>query len=594
MFLFKEDKKNIIENKWIIFLSFFALGLLGYFYALNGDFIGDDIGRILENAELNSLKTALSGELRDRPLLMFSVWLDKTLFGLSPFFMRLENLVFHAGVGTQLYLLINEFLKNLKKVIPPEFIFLLCALFIVHPLHNQTITMVIQRGVLFSSFAALISIRHFLKYLNELSLQSLYLSCLFLILGMLSKQNIIFIPFFYLFILFGVYRKSKINFNWTVGGIMAPLIIPVFFYFISGANIQKAEMTISPLSYFLVQTQVLFVYLKLMILPVGLKFSYDFYPPTHIFPNVFWIYFSIHVFLFSFIYKALKESWARLWFISIYLAFLPETGFFPIMHLAFEHRTYIPMLFIFIFLSVLFSSLDEQKQKKICTFFPIIIILFLGLNQLRNREIKNINEWKLHTLEHSVSGHAINFKFSTDLMAAGYSKQLKNIITKYDELYPDIAIYRILDEIYQYYIGDKSNIHIANAALLLANTELPSNQRVYINAFFLKMLGGPEVSLEEHLVLEDLLSRQHKIFFQNKEQYKIYTGYYQSETPTLVLALDNNLQLKAKYYFQYLKMRAILKYYYAKPDGELKELITLELKKDPSNKTLIRLREMAE
>jgi len=585
---------RVSNSRPLVFFFLFTFAFLSYFYVLGGDFIGDDIGRILESPDFistgwTSLFHALTGELRDRPLLMFSLWLDKVFFHHDPFFMRLENLFLLAGIGLQLFSLQLELFKN-RTTTNTLTAFVLSLVFVLHPLHSQSVTMIIQRGILFSSFFALISLRLVLKYFSSADFKQLFFSFLFLVLGFLSKPNIIFLPF--LFIAYGFIFHSHEKRKLQIISILflSTLLIPVYFYFVSRANIQHKEMTVSPLAYFLTQTQVLFVYLRLMMFPVGLKFAYDFTPPENLISNIFWIYLLVHISFFTIVCIKLKDTSLRFWFASIYLAFLPESGFFPIMHLAFEHRTFLPMIFVFIFLSQLQDRKDLIHAKKILIFLSALAVVFISLNQLRNREIKDVNQWKLHTLRNSNTLHAVNFKFSIDLMESGRLNELKPVLENYDRLYPDVPLYGLLHDIYAFYSQGKSKEGEEKIANWLAGMDLPVNQRQYINFFFLKTLGKTKRGLDDQLLLEDILSRQQKIFHADKEAYKIFLDYYRAVVPSLIAELKrqnrNSIQL--------LKMKTILQFYYGQKDGELNKEIRAELAKNPENKVLIRLKEMTE
>lgn len=591
---------RVVSSRPLIFFLFFALSFISYFYVLGGDFIGDDIGRILESPDFSSsgwaaLLQALTGELRDRPLLMASLWLDKVLFHHEPFFMRLENLLLLSGIGLQLFSLqLDLFKDNFKDHKTVKFntlvAFVLSLIFVLHPLHSQSVTMIIQRGILFSSLFALISLRHFLNYFSSSNIKQIVISFFFLILGFLSKPNIIFLPFLFIGYGFIFHRKEKKKLTIISILFLSTLLIPVYFYFISRANIQHKEMTVSPLAYFLTQTQVLFVYLRLMMFPVGLKFAYDFTPPENLISNIYWVYLLVHLSIFTFIFIKLKDTFLRFWFVSIYMAFLPESGFFPIMHLAFEHRTFLPMIFIFIFLSQLQVRKNLLSEKTIVLTLPLAVFAFLGLNQIRNKEIREVNHWKLHTLQNSQTVHAVNFKFSIDLMEAGQLTDLKPILLNYNRLYPDVPLYGLLHDIFEFYSQGKSKEGADKIGNWLASMDLPSNQRQYINYFFLKTLGKTKRGLEDQLLLEEIFSRQQKIFFADKESYKLFLDYYRSATPALIAELKqlnkNSLQL--------LKMKAILQYYYGVKELNLAKEIQIELSKNPGNKVLLRLKEMTE
>ena len=255
-----EEKLNPNNYKFFIFLSFFLLSLISYLYALNGDFVGDDIGRVLNNAELFSLKSSLTGELSDRPVLMLSMWIDNFLFHLNPIIMRVENLLIHSFVGLQMYYFINEFKERITNKNNYLVNYLICCLFILHPLHSQTIYIVIQRGVLLSSLFGIISLRFFIKYASDAKLTNFLISILSFIIAITSKPIIIFLPFG-LVIFQKLVNKDKLKNSIFVYFLyFISLLIPVYYYFHLKLNNQLSSSTPSPISYFLTETQVIFTY----------------------------------------------------------------------------------------------------------------------------------------------------------------------------------------------------------------------------------------------------------------------------------------------------------------------------------------------
>lgn len=588
--------KNAVEyisnqnSKLFVFTFFFILTLLSYFYALNGDFVGDDIYRIAESLELNYLMGALTGELRDRPLLMISMWLDKNLFNLNTAIMRIESIALHSLVGLQIYLITIELLQYSKKEANKFIILLITALFILHPLHNQTINIVIQRGVLLSSLFSLLSIRFFYFYIYLHKSKDLFTSSLFFILGLLCKPNIMFLPIFYLFIYLYKFKNEIKNPLLCLFVFITPLLIPIYFYTL--LNVNQQIITISPFTYFLVQTQVIFSYFKLMVFPIGLKYLYDFYPPTNLFPNIFWIYLAAHLCIIFISLKLIKNRFIYFWFIGTYLAFIPESSFFPIMHYAFEHRTYVPMIFLFIFGALFISGLKKSTQKTFSYLIVFLIFCSLGINQIRNYQIKSANDWKLHTLKNSSTIHSFNFKLTIELLLVGYTHELNDIVKNFEVLYPKSPIYLILSEIYNYHIENKPITRLKKVSKYLIEYNLPDDQREYINTLLIRILSASPTPIEDLLFLEETLSHQQKTFHSNQKIFQKILSLYEKLAGQLLSSFESEQKLKELNFIQYLKTRTILKFYYHWHDDSIEHDVQKARQKDPNSETLNRLTEM--
>ncbi len=574
------ELSNLLRSKWFIFFWLFFLSFLSYFASLKASFFGDDIYRIAYAPDLGSLKEALSGELRDRPLLIFSVWWDKIFLGLNPFWMRLENIFFHSLVGLQLFLFLKQILKFAKKEISTTTLVLLVSIFVLHPLHNQTINLVIQRGVLFSAFFSLLSLRFFFSYLEDQKHTALVCSVFSFAFGLLSKQNILFLPLFYLLTYLAL-TKNKKNYAW-LSLYLVPLFIPFFFYFVFKVNDQNSLVTPSPLAYFLMQTQVLMTYFKLMLVPYGLKYLYDFFPPESFLFTRLWFYFLAHLLILGIVWRLVRERIVYIWFLGFYLAFIPESSFFPIIHPAFEHRCYLPLLFLFIFVALLISKI--KNERRVWSILSLLALIYLGLNQIRNDEVSDINRWKLHTLENSYSRHMYNFNFSVDLLQAGFVKELEPTLKKYHELYPQADLYKVLFAIETYYKNSQSKASLIEISNMLQRLDFPPAQREAINLVFIKVLGQPNSRLDDLILLEEILSMQLKIFKADTPNYSLLLENYQNLASRLLQETTNETLN--------LKLRSILFYYFARPDSTLKQEVERSFKKDPHSKLLIRLHEL--
>jgi hypothetical protein len=300
---------------------------------------------------------------------------------------------------------------------------------------------------------------------------------------------------------------------------MAPyvlvLLAPVFFYVFLNKNIQT--LAISPLSYFLTQTEVLFTYFRLMTFPYGLKYLYDFYPPKDILLNINWLYFFLHLGIIFTALRLLNDKLQRLIFAGFYLSFLPESSFFPIEHLAWEHRTYFPMVFLSLLIANIFIKY-EIKFKSLQMVALVLIPTYLMLNQVRNFQIKPVSNWMLHTLENSESHDHFNFSFTTQLLGIEYPG-LEPVIDKYRKLYPDSLIYKGLIAAYDY----EQDPVFSRLETLASYTkdEIPySKIRSWLNSFIFDVTRKEGLTSTENLFIEKLLSAQLKIFFAQEHEYK--------------------------------------------------------------------------
>jgi len=575
------------------FLAILTPVLLSYWYALGGEMFGDDLYRIQFSPELSSLKSALTSGLMDRPLLMLSIWIDSSLFGINAFYMRLVNVLIHALVAQQLYETIKVALRHFGRRVDDLLVLALVILFALHPLHNQAINLIVQRGILLSSLFGIISMRYFFLYLPEGKLRFLLCSTLALLLGVLSKPNVIFLPFLFTFLCV-LSPHSSLRSRKLMVLVFAPLLYPVVMYTMAKVNVQASSVTVSPLEYFLLQSKALLVYLRLMVFPYGLKYLHDLKPPSSLIYNYYWILVGMHALFLLLMGRVLRDKTSYLWLLSIYLAFAPESSFFPIIHPIFEHRTYLPMVFVCIFLVFLLSKLELKVSRSSLMAFLIIGAIYIGMNQIRNHQIHTLVDWQLHTLRNSHSRHMYNFMYSVDLMSKGYAKELTSVIGKYSKLYPRGMQYTILAEIHEFYLSDKISRQktLASLSELLANNEMIVPLRRGVNLFIIYELLGQSMAVDDLKATEQILSRQLQAFFAEQKEFSILIDKYEDVAERMKTYYYGNQTEKDRNYLQYLRIRAFLAHYYSHPDPSIVEDIESALRNNPNSGALRRLREM--
>ncbi|MFC2164261.1 tetratricopeptide repeat protein [Acidobacteriota bacterium] len=241
----------MIRKKDMVFIGLLAVILLGiYGKTLNYELIWDDRyflkGNVLldENRPLwDAFTYGYFGEQLGikgfdqyyRPLLTATFMMEKKLWGIQSLSLRLTNL--SLFIFSLFFLLV--FLRQFSgRTYFPEIATLLFAL---HPLHLDNIVWIVGRGDLLMLLWAILT---FLTL--ELSIQKknygfLYLSSLFFVLGILSKEScLIFLP---LLIVYEVLRRKKISALYHL--INASIIFVFYFVKIRLLEIENVRFVMS-------------------------------------------------------------------------------------------------------------------------------------------------------------------------------------------------------------------------------------------------------------------------------------------------------------------------------------------------------------
>lgn len=379
------------KHKYIlIFFGILGVTFWAYGNALTMDFIGDDLGRVLYAEALRSdLKSALFTVMPDRPLLTFSLWLNQKIGGFEPVGFKTVNIVLHAVCAFLVVMILTRlhswFLQNIWVSAAVG------MLFGAHPLNNQAVNSISQRGVLLAALFSLLSLLIFMRYSRTArwTTQSLVFICA--MCAILSKTNAFALPLVLSAFDYLVNRRSFVDVVKTTAVFYVIWIFPLLFYF--GFNISEQYGALSAVEYSAVQVRALFLYLKLFVVPMDLHFLYDFSLDGG-WSNVKSVIAAGFLAVLSVAGALLFRRGYRLlvFFLSgMFLCFLPESSFFPIRHVFFEHRAYLPLAYFLMGSSFLLTYVPSRIAR---FAFPLLVGL-VGSAALANRDY---NE-KIHTYE---------------------------------------------------------------------------------------------------------------------------------------------------------------------------------------------------
>jgi protein O-mannosyl-transferase len=338
-----------------------------------------------------------------RPLANFSFALNYHFSKLNVSSYHLVNLIVHIIAGIFIFLLIKLILdlnnyKNAKIDRHKNLFALLAALiFVVHPIQTQAITYIVQRMASMAAMFYIMSIYFYSRGRIEqvqnnkvLKAILLYISALMSgIFGVMTKQSAITFPFAFLLFEFCFIRnkENKIFKNYITISFSALIIACVAFLFFNGNILTSAlhGTDISSMDYLINQFVIIVKYLRLTVLPINqcadygnINFGYPYIKSFSRFDVIGCFLLLIGLFALAvYFYKKNKAfSFGIFWF---FLTLSIESSVIPIADPMFEHRMYLPMVGMSIFLmNSLFMMLPKLKTIYIYSFITSVIF-FLGI-----------------------------------------------------------------------------------------------------------------------------------------------------------------------------------------------------------------------
>lgn len=303
------ENKAQEPNKWLIIGSIIGITFLCLFTLLSADFTNwDDDLYVTENSWLNAftwenIKTIFTSPLSANynPLTIFTFLIEKTLFGLNPFWFHFNNIILH--------LICTGLVYNLMRLLKLQWqtAAVVALLFGIHPMHIESVAWVTERkDVLFGTFyiAALIN---YVKYTQNIDNETPQKSnkhyyvyiIIFAILALLSKIQAVSLPLTMLVIDYYLNRHKK--HNWfstlilkekTVFFALSLIIGLIGVMFLGKAN--TLDLGVTSGSSFGITTRILFgfytlcVYILKLFIPIQLAACYP-YPNPQAVPITYYL-----------------------------------------------------------------------------------------------------------------------------------------------------------------------------------------------------------------------------------------------------------------------------------------------------------------
>ena len=379
--------------------------LILYGHTLHVPWYMDDISAIVENPLVRDLSAAWRGVWQSRGLVTLTFALNYRYGALDPASYHLLNIMIHFGCGSLAFLLLRRVFKD-----QPGWALCGALIFIAHPLQTQAITYTVQRMASLSALFFLLALYLFVRSHELLKTgvpfrSAVHLRCyagalLSGALSLLCKENAAVLPLaLLLFVRFFVTPQPQ----WrallyaTAPFALLPLMVALYQFLplFTGATSLNEVATLtqlaslqgnSPLTYLVTEFSVLWIYLRLLVLPYGQALNHD-YPIVR--ELLTWQNGFALLGLLALVYVAWQQRQRRpalafgiCWF---FLTLAVESSIIPLDPL-FEHRLYLP---IFGFSVMVVDSLRRLPWPQVARIGAGLILLVLAILTWQRNELWN-------------------------------------------------------------------------------------------------------------------------------------------------------------------------------------------------------------
>ena len=446
----------------VLFASICLITYLIYLPGLDGSFVLDDYGSIVENKQvhvesftpevLSQLFIGADGQthiISSRPVPMMSFAMNYFIGGLEPYGFKLVNLLIHLFTAWTIFLILSWIFRanrlldnNIYHPVKPDYsrwIALLTAvIWLIHPLNVSTVLYSVQRMTQLSALFTLLGFAAYLKcrlsqFENAQATGRLALfTGLFICwpLGMLSKENAVILPLLCLVAEITLFRFVAMSVLLRrLHQILGLSIFVTVLYFLYNpdfilSSYHERDFTLG--QRLMTESRVLWTYVHNLLLPdlarMGLYLD-DFslstgwlHPVSTLLSTIAWgVVFLIAIILR---HRVPILSFSILWFL---VGHIIESSFLS-LEIAFEHRNYLPGIGVMLGMSWCALTLYQQQEKLrpafrlTCIF---ILILLITLTLIRNHQWSTAAEHIETEIRHHPLSYRANDKLAKELMKAG-------------------------------------------------------------------------------------------------------------------------------------------------------------------------------
>jgi tetratricopeptide (TPR) repeat protein len=351
--------RPVSASKWIPLALFFGAALvlvfIAYGPALNGDFVFDDRNLAFYRFGKQAEQTPIRYWFGGRPAVDLSFYLNYLSSGLDRFAYHATNIVLHALCATLLLLAVRRILElaNVNERLRHLAALFSAGVFLLHPVQTEAVTYIASRSENLSLLFFLVAFNVFL-YRREVAIRVLPVGAILLLyaLAVTSKEHTVVLPAVLLltdyywnpgFSFSGIRRNWKLYVPIALGAILG--LAFVFSHVNAESNLGFGMKDFTWYQYLFTQFRAFFVYLRLLVLPVGQMIDYNFPISRTVFDRGAIIYGLALAALavLAFIWRK-KYPIATYGFFVALILLAPTSSIMPIKDPLAERRLYLPFI----------------------------------------------------------------------------------------------------------------------------------------------------------------------------------------------------------------------------------------------------------
>jgi hypothetical protein len=330
-----------------------------------------------------------------RPLSLLSFALQHDNWPVNPYAFKLVNLIIHILNSILLFIFSLQLSKQLIPVTQSQKIFslLVAGLWLLHPIHVNTVLYTIQRMTEISAFFSLLGLISYVYGRNLIDMDKIKKGTAWILvsvfvctaLAVLGKENGMLLPV-YLIVIETIVYRGRLSSNCIRKGLWVTLLLPIVFFavyvMLNLDNLQSNfnHRDFNPTQRVITQFPVIIDYLKIILFPHPNAFSFyhDGYPVSKSLlstPITLLAFLLVSTILTIAVVKRKKFPVLAVGVGLFFTGHLLEAG--PLsLELYFEHRNYFPSIGVMIFIAWIITSGIEIARYKL----PVGI--FLGIYSL--------------------------------------------------------------------------------------------------------------------------------------------------------------------------------------------------------------------
>ena len=349
------ERKETGLRRWWFALALLALGWVIYTPCLSGPFLYDDY----DLKEVHS--TVRTGRWRPiissgRPLLYLTYLANHRLGGFDPFSFHVASVLLHGLNAVLLWCFLNTLLtpERLDRIIPRRlravFVYGVPLLFLTSPIQTESVAYISSRPEVLGTTFYIAALWVFASPLRDRHRWVTALLVVLLFAGALScKQDKLGLPLVilimdYLLLAKGDWHRMKNNWPtyalFAVGGLAGFFVVvkPFLFSHSAGFGLPWTD-------YLFTQFRVVFVYLRLLFVPVGLNVDWHFLPSQTLWDHLSWLgLLTLAGLAGACVYLRRRAPLAAFGGLFFFVALAPSSSFYPLLDFAAERRLYLPSI----------------------------------------------------------------------------------------------------------------------------------------------------------------------------------------------------------------------------------------------------------